>query len=79
MYRRRGLAKRVHAYPVKVCGTNHETKKNRVLQIRYVKDGVSQLQIGRKGIKSSQRWPSACALAVAAAGAHHDEARREEG
>jgi hypothetical protein len=50
MYRRRGLAKRVHAYPVKVCGTNHETKKNMMLQIRYVEDGVLQLQKGEKGI-----------------------------
>jgi hypothetical protein len=46
MYRRRGLAKRVHAYPVKVCGINHETKKNMLLQIRYVKYGVLQLQNG---------------------------------
>ena len=52
MYRRRGLAKRVHAYPVKVCGTNHETKKNMMLQIRYVQDGVLQLRNGVKGINS---------------------------
>jgi hypothetical protein len=36
---------------VKVCGTNHETKKNMMLQIRYVQDGVLQLQKGEEGIK----------------------------
>lgn len=50
MYRRRGLAKLVHAYPVKVCGTNHETKKNTTLQIRYVEDGVLRLQDREKEI-----------------------------
>lgn len=62
MYRRRGLARRVHAYPVKVCGTTHVTKKNMMLQIRYATDGVLRLRRWVKDSTSALRRIHAPAL-----------------